>query len=545
MTETTNQEYMTFTQYCTDLFRGKMDINALQKQLESVTGFKAKAPDHHFAYAIWHLLNKEQCSYFSKQAFFEITSLPTGRLGEEVLEYFHQAWRSYRQVETLIHDFCDAGFNSVTKNRLYRLPLYTALMDDVLTPLFKAVSYLMGESGQHLLDLVPLLKNVGNGQLVSAVDTSLLEAIHEGRVLQLSEGKIMGISTLRGNSMLQKSFSILEFDEMTEHLFDLAGGLLLGLAVILSDHRVHFLANKLESNIKDAFDQLSLKLSIPGLCCVSLSDTSLEQAQLNIHMETNETDPNFLICSAFEIAAQIFEMYPGYFRYLVNFDHERMAVAYVRITAEQMTGLSEDFSRLEGYVEEMLLKGEINLASPSLEAFEREEIAAYQYPTKKGDRYAIKSVENISTKNRKRLMGDLYIGDETDKAAIRQHIQEAIEWVKQVKNVPVTKTETKNGTMDADSIYLNVYRHDKRHSKRVNAENENFVCFVDYNLDGRSTLKNGRLQIPTWNQLYKEQNGFANIAWREANLAAKSQKVGRNAPCPCGSSKKYKKCHGA
>jgi preprotein translocase subunit SecA len=25
----------------------------------------------------------------------------------------------------------------------------------------------------------------------------------------------------------------------------------------------------------------------------------------------------------------------------------------------------------------------------------------------------------------------------------------------------------------------------------------------------------------------------------------KSEKVGRNDPCPCGSGKKYKKCHGA
>jgi preprotein translocase subunit SecA len=26
---------------------------------------------------------------------------------------------------------------------------------------------------------------------------------------------------------------------------------------------------------------------------------------------------------------------------------------------------------------------------------------------------------------------------------------------------------------------------------------------------------------------------------------ARSEKVPRNAPCPCGSGKKYKKCHGA
>ena len=30
-----------------------------------------------------------------------------------------------------------------------------------------------------------------------------------------------------------------------------------------------------------------------------------------------------------------------------------------------------------------------------------------------------------------------------------------------------------------------------------------------------------------------------------AQTVAAGQKVGRNEPCPCGSGKKYKKCHGA
>ncbi|MGE5178629.1 MAG: SEC-C metal-binding domain-containing protein, partial [Bacteroidota bacterium] len=32
---------------------------------------------------------------------------------------------------------------------------------------------------------------------------------------------------------------------------------------------------------------------------------------------------------------------------------------------------------------------------------------------------------------------------------------------------------------------------------------------------------------------------------RRAPVATQEPKVGRNDPCPCGSGKKYKKCHGA
>ena len=32
---------------------------------------------------------------------------------------------------------------------------------------------------------------------------------------------------------------------------------------------------------------------------------------------------------------------------------------------------------------------------------------------------------------------------------------------------------------------------------------------------------------------------------RPTTVVRKGEKIGRNAPCPCGSGKKYKKCHGA
>ena len=533
---------MTFTQYCTDLFRDKMDIAALSRQLEDATGFKTD-PDYHFAFAIWHLLNGGPLSQSSKEAFAEVLTLERP-LTDEMLEYFHQAWKSYRGAEALYDDFSDAGFNALTKNRLYRLPLYRTLLNDILTPLFKALALLRGDHEKSLENLVLILKLNRKSHLIQDVDPTLLEAIHEGRVLQLSEGKVMGFSTLSGSSMLQQSYATIDFDEMLDRLMELSKGLLLGFATAFSHKKTHFLANKTETNIKDAFDQLALKLSIPGLACVSLSDTSLEQAQLNIHMEAKVTDPNFLICSAFEIVSQIFELYPSYHRYLVNFNHDRLAIAFVRITAEQITELNEDISKLEAFVENMILTGEINIANPSEEELDLELIAAYQYPTKTTGAYKIKAIENISTKDRKRLMADLYLGGETDPARLRSHIEEAVSWLKGVKSVPLTQVAVKNGDMPADSVYLNVYRHDKGHAKQVNAENENFICFVDHNHDGRSTLRNGRLKIPTWDQLYKEQTGFTQIAWREAVHAQKSAKVGRNDACPCGSGKKYKKCHG-
>jgi preprotein translocase subunit SecA len=45
----------------------------------------------------------------------------------------------------------------------------------------------------------------------------------------------------------------------------------------------------------------------------------------------------------------------------------------------------------------------------------------------------------------------------------------------------------------------------------------------------------------------QQQRAHDPLAWRAAGgetVRREAEKVGRNDPCPCGSGKKYKKCHG-
>ncbi|MCR5811794.1 MAG: SEC-C domain-containing protein [Lachnospiraceae bacterium] len=101
----------------------------------------------------------------------------------------------------------------------------------------------------------------------------------------------------------------------------------------------------------------------------------------------------------------------------------------------------------------------------------------------------------------------------------------------------------KNGDMEADSIYINVYHNDARKDKGLYPDNRNFVCFVDYNISGNTTLVCGGLPSAIWSRLYHEKTGLLDIAWREAKyIVRRVNKIGANSPCPCGSGKKYKKC---
>ena len=97
--------------------------------------------------------------------------------------------------------------------------------------------------------------------------------------------------------------------------------------------------------------------------------------------------------------------------------------------------------------------------------------------------------------------------------------------------------------MEADSVYMNVYRQDTRRNRELMPNNENFVCFVDYNNTGETTLQHGGIFQEIWEQFNHEKIGKLRIAWRENKYRTiHKTKIGVNEPCPCGSGKKYKKC---
>lgn len=94
--------------------------------------------------------------------------------------------------------------------------------------------------------------------------------------------------------------------------------------------------------------------------------------------------------------------------------------------------------------------------------------------------------------------------------------------------------------MEAESLYINVYRHDSRKNKELFNNNENFVCFIDYNKNNKTTLDNGGLPVKIWNKYYHEKIKNIRSAWRTNDYLLTN--IGRNDTCPCGSGKKYKKC---
>lgn len=181
--------------------------------------------------------------------------------------------------------------------------------------------------------------------------------------------------------------------------------------------------------------------------------------------------------------------------------------------------------------------------SPSMETVDLNKTKYFRFPNYKNETYSINNVEDASIEDRKRLKAHLYIGDMDTREEIIKTIKESIDWLKHLKNVPSPTFPVKNGKMEADSIYLNVSRKDARENKATIPNSKNLICKVDYNIDGKTTLKHGGIGSRIWNQLSRETVDNLLIAWRNSRYRKiTKEKVGRNDLCSYGSEKKYKKC---
>lgn len=246
---------------------------------------------------------------------------------------------------------------------------------------------------------------------------------------------------------------------------------------------------------------------------------------------------------AIMISLIVYNRYSDYDQYMISFNSERLQSSWIRFTNAEVGQMLSDSANFEKVIKQVMDRRDSVVWTPSTEKVDLNEIKYFRFPNYKNEIYSINHIEDASIENRKRLKAHLYIGDIDTREEIIKIIRESIDWVKNLKNVPSPTFPIKNGEMEADSVYLNVYREDTRKSKTILPSNKNFICKVDYNIDGKTTLKYGGIGEKVWSKLSRETVDNLIIAWgssRYRNITKK--KIGRNDECPCGSGKKYKRC---
>lgn len=529
-------------------------LNCVQQQIDSnITSLSRE-----FQYVFHKVLYTDPCYYWNKKVFTQtlaqLESLVQAHgnlleIDEPIFKYFLMGYDSYCQVSDIVLDLRSFNLMQETKTRLYRIPVYTALLESCLSNFLRVIAILTGKGiGKDYFSQNTLgqLKNVmasnGYSEISDGIDVNIRNAINHGKVLlrKAPEDRIC-FYYIENNVQKCKDLALYEFDKIIDDTYDLVSAVLLSLTAFMNNHISLLKINSSEKTF-ESFALLAMNLSLPGIFCQNISDTG-DSKQLNLEIRIDNTDRGFIAQIATMLAIIAYNQYNDYEQYMITFDSARMMRGWVRYKKQEVSVMSADAKSIDKIYREAIKRQDVNIPFASTEDVDLNEVKYFCFPNYDSKSFKINNVTDASLEDRKRLKAHLFIGDISDKQEIVKVISQAIGWLRTLKNPPSAVMAVKHGDVEADALYINVYKHDTRKSKELLPNNENFVCFVDWNSSGSTTLKDGGLPQIIWRQFSHEQIGKMNVAWREKQYGIRRvQKPSRNDSCPCGSGKKFKKC---
>lgn len=469
---------------------------------------------------------------------------------EDILEHFLFGLHTYRQTAEVINDLRQVNDNPEIKTRLYRIPTYISIVEGCLSNLFRVITLLLDQTTtkdyktqNKLSPLCTVLKNNDFELLVRDVDVDVRNAINHGGVVYkiVDGGPVIEFQYVKNRECQVVQMPIYAFDELIDKVFDAASAIILGLVTFFNNHKSIFVIN-LKEKLFIPYSLLALELSVPDARCRSINGLP-NNKQLNVDMYIKNTDRGYIHQMAIMISLMVYDRYNDYDQYMISFSSERLQSSWVRFTNIEINQMLSGIEGFEKTLNQAINRGDYLVWPPSTEEVDLNEIKYFRFPNYRNKKFSINQVEDASIQDRKRLKANIYIGDIDTREEILEVIRDGINWIKNLKNVPSPTFHVKNGEMEADSIYLNVYRKDTRKNKATIPSNDNFVCKIDYNIDGKTTLKHGGVGGNIWNQLSRETVDNMIIAWGNSKYRKIiTHKIGRNEACPCGSGKKYKKC---
>lgn len=552
---------MDYFEACKARYYSKGNKNEVIQELNSRLKLKVNRISNGFLCLFNEILFNEP-NYYWNQQIFEQTYKELEDLyklnpqlitfDENILEHFLIGYHTYSQLSEIVKDLSQLNDNPIIKNRLYRIPTYISIVEGCLTNLFRGILLIIDKTTtkdfstqNKLKPICEVLSSNGFEKLGHYVDIDIRNAINHGNVVLRDNGRDIKFTYSKNKIVESKTLKTYEFDKLLDNAYDTASAVLLGFALFINNHNDKIDINRNEESFP-ALSLFSMELSLPSIRVTNINGVEApnHKKQLNIDVYIKNLDRTFILQTAVEIGILMYKRYSGYDKYFLSFSNERLQTSWVRFTNEEIEGVLTRRCEIVEAIQSALDREDVIIWDPASHEVDLQEYKYYRYPNYSSDKFKINNIKDASLEDRKRLKVNLFVGNIEDKQELLVIFEEAINWLKSVRNIQNPTIAVKNGAMEADSLYINVYRKDSRSNKELMSKNENFVCFIDYNANGETTLKNGGLPELIWRNLHHEKVNNMDLAWREGKHAVvmKVKQPGRNDPCICGSGKKYKKC---
>lgn len=504
----------------------------LVDELTHLFGYEPCQSDEGWLSLLTSVVIERQGRYWSRGAMSEIYC-GVSRLMEkgasldaESIRLFLTGYQAYRQIAPTIKMLDYKYVEPATRVRLYCLPIYVSLAEGCMSNFMRLVVRLIDSVSEkdystqdELRSLTDILGKHAFPKLAGSVDSDLRNAINHGGIYVEDGGREIVYRYRSGSKHYEKTLLASQLMRKLHQVFDVASAAVIALTCIFSKNL------SLSAWIKsgDTFIRHNLagvEMSNATCRCAFVSEVPRFK-QVDFTFDIIRNDRVHVFAQAERILRRTYELLDEYDQFVVSFDNEHLMNNVFRTTRTEMADYLSDGAVPGDLITRMAKRQDALWSDPKAISDDAGRLEYYRYPEYESLSHTIYEVKDVSRTNKKSVCAAVYVGDEKDKSTLIRIIDESVEWLRKLTNLPSPVFDLKHGNMQADCVYFNVYRHDLRTKREVFETNDNFVCMVEY----CSCKKFELPELDRWRKwLYpnKETHGKTRIYWREKHFVTAS-----------------------
>lgn len=481
-------------------------------------------PEVKFLPSIYHpvlykFLKNPQIKHFNNEIFdFSIKKIKEieSKLGEEVMEStllsnFHllvSAYYSMIDLEERVMLMNRFNGNEELKAKIFSINIYNDLLNtsfsDILKFFIEFQSVIENNDKLFQKNLTPQIECLakperGYQKITDLANSNIRNAISHGGVKAI--GSKMIFTYKIGREYFTQESTTYDFKDSMLQLYDGVSAILLAWFAYLCENNITYDEvyenDKVHTETAYFFEKLSMStllIACDKIFKQEINNETERKNQINIEFSNVDLEIDERILFGLFTAERVFllEKLSLHDSIMVSFNSPKTVKSFFIIDCSVVNDLVNGVIDYEKAAKIIIDKKSILIGPINDEDRNQYEDSFRYYPDIENEDFYVTEIEDISTDTQKRFKAVAYL----KRAKRKKHVQEAVNSIigklKEYENYGFSSHKVKHGKINADIIYLVLYKNEVRRGKdrALYPNNNNFIAQVQYDVDMKFPIHN-------------------------------------------------------
>lgn len=454
--------------------------------------------------------NKEVFSFSQKKIQEVENVIGENQMQATLLSSFHllvAAYQNLLDIEEKIILMNRFKGNEEIKVKIFAISIYNDLLNNVFGELLKIfIEFESVKDGKNLFQktLTPQIELLssskrGYEKITNLANSNIRNAVSHGGV-KVNGSKIM-FSYRQGKQHLQHEITVYEFKDSLLQLFDGTSAVILSWFGYLCEKNITY--NEIYENdaVQDDtsffFEKLcmsTLQTTCDKIYQIDVNNQDEKRQHVNVEFIGVDLDIDSRLFLGICTAERIFNLRKLALEdtIMVSFNSPKIITSFFNIDCSVINELSNGMIDIQEATRVIWNSNNILMFPINDEERNEFEDNFRFYQDIESDDYYITEIEDISNDDKKRFKAVAYLKRAKRPNHVKSAVSEIIDKLKSLENYGFSSHRVKHGKMNADIIYLVLYKKEVRRGKdrSLLPNNDNFIVQIQYDVDMNFPIKN-------------------------------------------------------